>query len=285
MEHRITRMAQVKIYLGKCFRLFVTEKKWKNFISTVIIMLIISMVTSEEMFKSYIDTKNGCFAVICACIWIGLFNSIQSICRERAIVKHEHRTGLHISSYIAAHAIYELVICAGEALIVTVMLCAKNLANLPAMGLALPAAMEIYLVLFLVTFGSDAIAMLISCIVKTENTAMTVMPFVLIVQMVMSGAVFALDGVAEKISDLTLSKWAINGLVAIANTSGNVYNGYTTPDEHVFGYVDYPSPVPPSGAEPEVGTLLGCLGIMALFTAVYLALSVLFLKRVDKDKR
>ncbi len=282
MEHRITRMAQVKIYLGKCFRLFVTEKKWKNFISTVIIMLIISMVTSENMFQSYVDTKNGCFSIICACIWIGLFNSIQSICRERAIVKHEHRTGLHISSYIAAHAIYELIICAGEALIVTVMLCAKNLANLPTQGLALPAPVEIYLVLFAVTFGSDAIAMMISCIVKTENTAMTVMPFVLIVQMVMAGVIFTLQGFADKVSNLTLSKWAINGLVSIANQNESVRYGYGPIDDFKVGYEDFPNA---SGADPEVATLLGCLGIMVLFTAVYLALSVLFLKRVDKDKR
>ena len=34
---RINAAGQVKIYLGKCFRLFTNEKQWKNFISALLI--------------------------------------------------------------------------------------------------------------------------------------------------------------------------------------------------------------------------------------------------------
>lgn len=118
-ERRISGQGQIAVYLGKCFRLFRNEKQWKNFLSSFIIIVIISMVTGPDMFNTYDATNKGAFAVISACIWSGLFNSIQSICRERAIIKREYRTGLRISSYILAHVIYEMFLCAGESLIVT----------------------------------------------------------------------------------------------------------------------------------------------------------------------
>ncbi len=33
------------------------------------------------------------------------------MCRERAIVKREHRSGLHISTYMIAHMVYQLLLC------------------------------------------------------------------------------------------------------------------------------------------------------------------------------
>ena len=281
-QARINTAGQIKIYLGKCFRLFTNEKQWKNFISAFLIVLIISFVTSKDMFVQYLDTKNGAFAIICGCIWIGLFNSIQSICRERAIIKREYRTGLRISSYILAHVIYELFLCAVETLIVLVVMIISVLIkkdsgeDMPT-GVILSFVTDMYFVLFLVTFGSDMIAMLISCIVKDGNTAMTVMPFVLIIQLVMSGAVFKLEGMSDLISNLTLSKWGLNSIVCIANTSDSVKLGYD------WAEIDGRTYLP--GCEPEAGKLLGFMGIMILFTVLYILLSMLVLRRVDKDQR
>ena len=267
----ISGAGQIRVYVGKCFRLFSTERQWKNFISTAIIMGIISLVTSEDMFRSYSPTKNGAFAIVCACVWIGLFNSIQSICRERSIIKREYRTGLRISSYILAHVVYELVLCAVEALIVTVVVCLKNFNHLPDSGLLLPMALDLYITLFLVVFSADMIAILVSSIVHSENTAMTVMPFVLIVQLVMSGAVFPLEGMTEGISWFTLSRWGLNAICAIANTNAGVEAEYTA--------------IGATGADPEALTLLSAWLLLLAFSAAYVALSILFLRRVDKDKR
>ena len=270
-EDRISGFGQIKIYIGKCFRLFKSEKQWKNFISTLIIVFIICMVTDEEMFREYLPTKNGCFAVVCACIWTGLFNSIQSVCRERAIIKREYRTGLRISSYVLAHAFYELVLCLGESLIIIAAVIVKNQGHLPEEGLCLWPLMDLWFSFFLITFSADMIALLISCIVKDENTAMTVMPFILIIQLVMSGSVFELKGVSETISQFTVSKWGMNVLVAIANTDSGVYTGY--------GFRGG------SGSEPELKTALLGWGVMLLFALVYILLAMLLLRRVDKDKR
>lgn len=274
---RISRLGQIKVYTRKCFRLFLADKKWKNFISALIIILLICLVTGSDMFKEYTDTKKGSFAVICACIWVGLFNSIQSVCSERSIIKREHRTGLHISSYITAHVLYEMAVCAVEAFIIFSVFLAKNYSHLPESNgsIALPLT-DMYITLFLVTFCSDMMALIVSCTVKKESTAMTVMPFILIIQLIMSGMLFELEGITEKISSLTVSRWGLNAMITISNTSVSVKNGYdiAVKNEPIAG-----------GCEPEPATLMHLWSILILFAIVYIVISTLLLERVDKDKR
>ena len=270
-ENRISAAGQVRIYTGKCFRLFWSEKQWKKLISTLIIMCIISLVTGDKMFKEYPATKNGAFAVICACIWVGLFNSIQSICRERAILKREHRTGLRISSYVMAHFLYELALCAAEAVIVLAVVFIRNSGHLPKSGVIGPRILDMYISFLLIIFASDLIAMLVSCIVKNENEAMTVMPFVLIVQLVMSGTVFELSGITELISKFTISRWGLDAIGSIACTTYSVSMGA------MFSGSD--------GWDRDASNLLKCWGLLLAFIAAYTLLSMLALRSVDKDKR
>ena len=270
-DRRISFFGQIQVYLGKCFRLFLHEKQWKLFLSTLIIVLIISLVTGPDMFKEYGPTNKGAFAIVSACIWSGLFNSIQSICRERAIIKREYRTGLRISAYILAHAIYEMLLCFAEALIVLIVLYIRNHSHLPESGLVFFRGMDLYITLFLIIFSSDMMAMLVSSIVRTENTAMMIMPFILVIQLVMSGVIFELKGFVEILSRYTISKWGVNGLVAIARTNE------TVDQQAVLAEI--------TGSDPEVMTMLGCWTILFAFCIVYIILAILFLRRVDKDQR
>ena len=227
MYSRIGRIGQTIIYLKSCLRIYFNDKQWMNLGSTLLIMLIIGMVTGDDMFVSYTDTKNGGFAIICACIWVGLFNSIRSICKERGIIKREHRTGLRMSSYVAAHMIHEGALSMVEALLAAIIIWLVNNKHFIKSGVILPPGIELFICFFLIIFASDIFAMMISSVVTNENTAMTVMPFALIVQMIFAGVVFELEGITEKISYVTISRWGMNGLCAIAN-----YNKLT-----LFSYV------------------------------------------------
>ena len=120
-ETRVGRVGQTGIYFGKCCRTFVNEKGWKSLISTVIISVILAWVIGDNTFSVNEPTKTGVFAMICGCIWIGMFNSVQLICRERDIIKREHRTGLHITSYMSAHLLFQLLLCMAEGMIITIV--------------------------------------------------------------------------------------------------------------------------------------------------------------------
>ena len=69
--------------------------------------------------------------------------------------------------------------------------------------------------ILLVTYTADMMALMVSCIVRTTTTAMTVMPFLLIFQLVFSGTFFSLTGFASKLSLLTIAHWGILSLCAI----------------------------------------------------------------------
>lgn len=271
MGNRIGRMEQIRIYHGKCWRLFLNEKQWKNLISTLIITMLISLVTSDDTFRNGVQTKNSCFAIICACIWVGIFNSIQSVCRERGIIKREHRTGLHISSYIGAHVIFEGELCAVESIIILLVVMIKNASNLPEHGLIFPLAIDLWITLYLTVFASDMLAILVSCIVRDTNSAMTVMPFVLIVQLIFGGVVFELHGLADTLSNITVCKWGMNGLMSITFTVDSVrYDPFLKSNPW---------------QKPEAGNL-ATIWLIIVVIAVFCAfLGTLALSFVDRDRR
>lgn len=268
-DKHITGFGQLQVYVGKCFRAFKSEKHWKNFVSTFIIIVLISFVTGAEMFTDYAATKKGTFAIVCACIWVGLFNSIQSICKERGIIKREHRSGVKISSYLGAHAVYEAFLSAVEALIILVVTYVRNITHPPMSGgLVTVSIIDMYITLFLIVYASDITALLISSIVKTEAAAMTVMPFVLIIELIMSGTLFDLSGITKLISHLTISKWGQFALCSIAHVD----------QMSRWGGVD-------EGMESITAYVLRDWLLLLIFTVVCFAGAIVALSQVDKDKR
>jgi hypothetical protein len=268
MRHA-SRFRQIQIYTGKCLRAFVNEKGWKNLVSTLLIMILIVNVIPDDMFRDYSSTRNGCSAVICAGIWIGVFNSIQSICRERDIVKREHRAGLHMSAYVASHMIYEMILCFAEALIVNTVFLMGTPSYYFTQMTVLPVWIDFFITFFLLIYSSDVLGIMISSIVRTPNTAMTVMPFVLIIELVMCGYIFHLEGFSETISNLTVSKWTMYALCTIADVNAL--------DDYIPKYAAYYLHTPEH--------LHNMWGILILFTLIYGAIAVISLEFIDRDKR
>lgn len=268
---RIGHKGQVRIYVGKCFRVFLHEKGWKSLVSAALISLILCLVIGDTVFTNRDDTKNGAFALVCGCLWIGLFNSIQSICRERAIIKREHRTGLRISAYITAHMEFEFVQCLIESVIFTVIF--DIFADFPG-GAALLGytGIEFFIGFLLLTFAADALGIMVSCIVKNENTAMTVMPFVLIIQLVLSGSIFHIE--SDAIKNLMISKWGQDAICCSANASA-----MQAKIPQIASFVNFPD------YTNDPGKIFLSWIVLAAFAAGFAVIGAIFLSFVDHDKR
>ena len=78
-------------------------------------------------------------------------------------------------------------------------------------------ALDIGITFFLVAYAADMMSLFLSCIVRTTTAAMTVMPFMLIVQLIFSGSLFQLSAGADAFTDLAISKWGLNALCAQAD--------------------------------------------------------------------
>ena len=208
------RIPQTIIYLGKLFRMFIFQNDWKVLPMSAVIASLISFAVGANLFKTMEGTLTGTFAVSCICIWNGFFNSIQSICRERPIIKREHRSGLHITSYIAAHTIYQAFLCMLQS-VITIAIFSFTRIALPQKSLITKwPLLDLWLTLFLLTFCADMLALMVSAIARNTTTAMTVMPFLLIFQLIFSGSFFNLPESAKPISNITISKWGLTALCA-----------------------------------------------------------------------
>ena len=213
IRHR-GRASQIPIYVGKQLRFFIYQSDWKVLPMAAIIAALVSMVIRKDFFLTMEGNLKGAFALTCVAIWNGCFNSIQSVCRERPIIKREHRSGMHISSYVASHMIYQFALCLAQTgLSVYVM---------EMMGVAFPVPgfmtrwmiLDVGISILLISYASDMMSLFISSVAHTTTGAMTVMPFVLIFQLVFSGGLLPLPDWTRPLADYTISNYGIKVIAA-----------------------------------------------------------------------
>lgn len=305
-------IGQTFIYLFKLFRLFIFRNDWKVLPMAAVIAGMVSMVVGKGLFLTMEGTLQGAFALSCVCIWNGFFNSIQLICRERPVIKREHRAGLHMTSYVSAHLIFQMLLSAAQSAI-TIAVCKFSCVQFPESGLIAPTPdgfiAELFITLFLITYSADILALMISALVHTTTTAMTVMPFMLIVQLVFAGY-FSIPDVLKDVTDMMISKWGTQGLCALARyndlpavliwnrmvAAGNVDIGGMMKLSDVMRMIEE------NGLRDRVlselgkatqnaayvstaDNLMSCWGHLAAFSLVFAFLTVVFMEFIDRDRR
>ena len=77
------RLAQIPIYLGKDFRMFIFQTDWKVLPMSALIAALIALVVGQNMYVTMEGQFQCSLALTCVCIWNGFFNSIQSVCSDR----------------------------------------------------------------------------------------------------------------------------------------------------------------------------------------------------------
>ena len=215
--HHTGRGSQVLIYLGKQLRFFINENDWKVLPMAAIIAALVAMVIRRRFFVNMEGSLIGGFALTCVAIWNGCFNSIQAVCRERAIIKREHRSGMHISAYVTAHMIYQFLLCAAQTVLTMFVL---RMLEVPiptgyGTGKITPWIIcDLGITMFLISYASDMLSLFLSSISRTTTGAMTLMPFILIFQLVFSGGVIPLPEWSRPLSNFTISNYGIKAMTA-----------------------------------------------------------------------
>jgi len=269
---RTSAVKQTVVYIKKNGRLFMNQRDWRFIIIAAVISLLVCAIVGEDMFTTYESTKSGFFAIISAAIWIGIFNSIQSICKEHATITSEYRSGLHMSAYVMAHVIFDFALCLVQSAIL--MGICMIYVDFPKTGIIFGNSIpEYFITLFLIIWGSDIMGIMVSAVASTPNVAMTAMPFVLILQLIMSGVLFSLKGWAEKIANITFSKWGMSAMGSIGDLNSEEL---PLSISLAFPNVIRLSTEPAYDAVPE--NLFMAWGIMLLISAVCILIAVLSLK-------
>ena len=172
------------------------------------IAYMFAIVAPDDMFEGYETTKMMLFSMTIAAIWLGTLNSIQVICKEKAILKREYMADLKLSAYFASKLVVQVIICAIQSfLFITVFMAAFGF--VPDNGIITSWPLEMMFTFFLITVSSTCLGLLLSTLSKNTSNAVMLAPITLIPQLVLNGSFIELNGVLEKISFFILDKWAI----------------------------------------------------------------------------
>lgn len=242
----------------------------------VIIAFLLKLVSDENIYKIYETTQSMMFSLSCSAIWIGLFNSIQEICKERSIVKREYMASMKLPLYVMSKFIVQFVLAAVQALLLFGVF-AFLINDYPEGIIFGNFFFEMYITVFLTILSAMAIGLTISALVKSGDKAMTLAPFVLIIQLLFSGILFKLEGAGEFVSYITISKWSVAGLGSIVNLNDldlKMQSAMPTL-EHEFEEI----------YKHTQAHLFQNWGILLAMTVIFLVLSGLALINVKNDSR
>lgn len=221
---RISPFRELLLLLEESFSLLVSQTR--NVIISLLFPLGAAAITiwiaGEDMFNNMESTKSASFILVCAAIWGGLFNSIQVIVKERENIKRDYVSGaLRIGCYTASRALVQFLLCAFQAAVLCLSFIGVEYFygnELPEKGIIFDTVLvEYYITVFLIMYAADTMGLMISCIVKSEQLASQLSPYILIVQLLFSGVLFAMEGAASSVSALMLSRWGMEALGSISN--------------------------------------------------------------------
>lgn len=150
------------------------------------------------------------FVMAVAAVWMGCMNACTAIVQERAVFDRERMFDLDIRAYLLAKSAVLATLGAVQAALL--LAAAGSLMHLPAAPV--PKALE-FLALTLTSAAASSLGLLISAFAKNAQSAVVIVPILLIPQVVFSKLLLqeAVDRpVPKAIHRLTLTKWCYEAL-------------------------------------------------------------------------
>lgn len=153
---------------------------------------------------------------VCACLWVGLSGSLQEIVKEKAIYARERAVNLKVRAYLGAKVFVLGLLAIFQAVLIAHAIATWFVAPLDPL-VAWESGIAIASLLTLV--ASFSLGLLVSAVVHNSSQANSLLALLLIPQIVFSGALFKLEGIAQTLSYFTISRWSIGAFGTIANVN------------------------------------------------------------------
>ncbi len=214
------------------------------------------------------------FVFTCAALWVGLSSSLQEIVKEAAIYLRERLVNLGLFAYLGS----KLTILSALAFLQTLLITVVILIFFKSPDLKLiPWQLGLGITTFLTLLTTISLGLMVSAAVKNSNQASSVLPLLLIPQIIFSGVLFKMEGIASKISWLMLSRWSIGAYGALVNVNAMVPEALKLPDGSIVTRPFEPTPI----YDATLQNLGLNWGLLCLHTAMYLSVAFWLQKRKD----
>jgi ABC transport system ATP-binding/permease protein len=154
-------------------------------------------------------------------LWIGANTASREVVKENPIYLRERLVNLRVPPYIFSKALVLAVLGVIQtACYVGVVLL---FTGSPTHGVFLPAWLELMLTVWLTGVAGMAMGLFISAAAANLDLALSITPSSIIPQMLLAGALFALPGSVDSLSNATIGKWAVNALGTTADLNRMYY--------------------------------------------------------------
>ncbi len=214
------------------------------------------------------------FVFTSACLWVGLSSSLQEIVKESAIYIRERLVNLGLFAYLGSKVIVLGLLAICQTLLIAGVIILGFESPQPEL---ISWEIGVSITTFLTLISCISLGLMISSIVKNGSQANSALPLILLPQIIFSGVLFEMTGIASKFSWVMLSRWSVAAYGALVNVNKMVPEATKLPDGSTV-------PLPFSGS--DVYNLnwenLGLSwGILCLHSLIYLVLTICFQKRKD----
>jgi ABC-type multidrug transport system ATPase subunit/pSer/pThr/pTyr-binding forkhead associated (FHA) protein len=224
------------------------------------------------------DTQKLLLMMALSVILLGVFAASYEIIKEKPIYQRERMVNLRIGPYLFSK--YFILLGFGLLQCLMLMLVVGIKVDYPQQGIFLPAIIEIYISLVLALAVGLAMGLFISAVVKNSNMVIYLVLVVLFIQIIFSGVLFNLPGIAGSLSYVTPTRWAMEGLGSIANMERL--------NELSVTYIEYPinEKIPSTvdftiDYDFTVSHLFETWLLQAIFIVIFLALTFIRIKTQD----
>ena len=172
------------------------------------------------------------FVFGCAAVWFGMIGAVRELVKEKAIWRREFLAGGSMPAYLASKVVVLGTMAAIQALTLTVtvwwtmglpkggttVLPDGTTSVLPSGGPFGHPLITIFLTVWLGALAGMALGLMVSAGAESADRAMSLVPYLLITQLVLCGVLFNLHGMSF-ISWFMPARWSVSGLGGIAGLS------------------------------------------------------------------
>ncbi len=180
----------------------------------IIVGLLLVMIKPEALILkenapgTRYDAQTVLFMLATVSVWFGIINAAREITKESPIYRRERLVNLRVLPYLAS----KFVVLAGLTLVQSALLLgllAIKLTYPSFAGLIATPILEFFITTYLTSLGGVALGLAVSAFASSADRAVSVVPIMLIPQIIFAGLIFKIEGAAEWLSKLTASHWAM----------------------------------------------------------------------------
>lgn len=194
-----------------------------------IIGIIIAMVAGSAVFANGnepADAQKVLFLLAIAGVLLGANNAAREITKESPIYLRERLVNLRVVPYVLSKVVVLALIGLVQSALLVGVVAVRT--GIPHTGVLLPGIIELMIGVWLTTMGGLSMGLLVSALASSSDKATSIIPLILVPQVILAGLIFPLKGPTEVLSYAVVTRWSTDSLGSTADLNRLYYQSLSS---------------------------------------------------------